>query len=274
MWLNANGWVYLWLATDGSTLSRYGWAFDGEDAPEYEQVGGVIQAIGELYVMDGWWGGTPFMGMATGVKLWSRLLDPLEVEAERYSRAAVDRTNLAGEWLLDTVETGQYQLDTSGNGAHLYNRGTTGFYVDDSPAAFDGPATPSQLGYLPDVEALAIRHLDDAGILAGSFHGAFPDGPTYPVGTVVRIGGRPPLPRWLDTATLQVDVWADTKAEAFDGAATALASLVAMEGVIDTGVVQGVVTGVEVYQGLRWFPDPITEKPRYSCTVAVTAHPN
>jgi len=126
---------------------------------------------------------------------------------------------------------------------------------------------------LPDIEALAIWHLDDAAIVAGGVHGEFPTSPTYPLATVVRIGGPPEEPRWLDKATLQLDVWGDTKAEARDKAATALASLLDMTGLVNTGTVTGVVTGVRVPQGLRWFPDPITEKPRYSCTVEVTAHP-
>lgn len=126
---------------------------------------------------------------------------------------------------------------------------------------------------LPDIEALAIDWLADAAIFTGGVHGAFPTSPTYPLATVVRIGGPPPEPRWLDSATLQLDVWAATKAAARDTAATALARLLDMAGTIDTGTVSGVVTGVNVYQGLRWFPDEITEQPRYSCTVAVTAHP-
>lgn len=126
---------------------------------------------------------------------------------------------------------------------------------------------------LPDIEALAIWHLDAAAILTGGVHGDFPTSPTYPLATVVRIGGPPTEPRWLDRATLQLDVWGATKAEARDTAATAIASLLDMTGLVSTGTVSGVVTAVGVMQGLRWFPDDITEQPRYSCTVTVTAHP-
>jgi len=126
---------------------------------------------------------------------------------------------------------------------------------------------------LPDIEALAIWWLTDAAVVTGGVHGEFPTSPTFPLATLVRIGGPPVLPRWLDRATLQLDVWGDTKAEARDTAATALASLLDMTGLVNTGTVHGVVTDVDVAQGLRWFPDPTNEQPRYSCTVMVAAHP-
>lgn len=125
---------------------------------------------------------------------------------------------------------------------------------------------------LPDTEALVIWFLSDALIAGGRVYGSFPEAPTYPLAVVQRVGGNPE-PRWLDKADLQVDVWAATRAEARDSAANAFASLMTMEGAIDTGTVQGVVTGVLPGSGLRWLPDEDTEQPRYTFSVLVTAHP-
>ncbi len=126
---------------------------------------------------------------------------------------------------------------------------------------------------LPDIKALAIWHLDDAGIAGGRVHGKFPTNPTYPLLRVRRIGGVPPDSRWLDGATLQLDSWAVTEGASQDLAAAAVASLQDAVGAIDTGQVTGVITGVEVTQGVREFPDEVRDKERHTATVIVYAHP-
>ena len=127
---------------------------------------------------------------------------------------------------------------------------------------------------LPDVKALAIHHLGViAGLAGGRVFGKFPTNPTYPLMRVRRIGGVPPDPRWLDAATLQIDVWADTEDASHDVAAAAVASIQDAVGVIDTGTVSGTITGVEVTQGVHEFPDEVRVKERHTATVLVYAHP-
>lgn len=126
---------------------------------------------------------------------------------------------------------------------------------------------------LPDIEALAIWKLADSFVTGGRVYDAFPPSPTYPLTVVQRIGGPAVVPRWLDQATLQIDVWGQTKEQARDEAATALSTLIDTEGTIATGQVSGVITGVQPGAGLRWFPDDETETPRYTFTVQVAAHP-
>ena len=126
---------------------------------------------------------------------------------------------------------------------------------------------------LPDVEALVIWKLNQDLVAVGGVHGAFPTDPTYPLVVVVRIGGIPKIGRWLDDATLQVDIWADTKAEASDLAAIVFANLMETEGTLDTGEVSGTITGISPAGALRWSTDERNEIPRRTFTVGVTAHP-
>jgi hypothetical protein len=129
---------------------------------------------------------------------------------------------------------------------------------------------------LPNVEALIIFWLAGGAFAAGGIHAEFPLEPTYPLLVVARIGGVPVDPRWVDAATLQIDAYGDTKQEAHDTAATAIARLLDLNdtaGIIDTGDVSGIVTGVHVNSALPWLPDETREQPRYLATVTVTAHP-
>ena len=93
---------------------------------------------------------------------------------------------------------------------------------------------------------------------------------------MARIGGKPAEPRWLDRASIQLDAYGETKQQARDLAATANASLMDLndtDGVIDTGDVSGVVTGVLIESALPWQPDDTTDTARYLSTVTVYAHP-
>jgi hypothetical protein len=129
---------------------------------------------------------------------------------------------------------------------------------------------------LPDVEALIIWWLDQAAIALGGVHDEYPANPSYPFLVVARIGGKPKEPRWLDRASIQLDAYGETKEQARDLAATANASLLDLDetnGVIDTGDVSGVVTGVLIESALPWQPDDTTDTARYLSTVTVYAHP-
>lgn len=128
---------------------------------------------------------------------------------------------------------------------------------------------------LPDVEGIAIAYLTAQAELDvyvdGRVYAHVPENPTYPFVTVVRIGGRPrPQPHWIDQAHLQVIAWSeDSRSEAFDACATALAALHELPGITALGI----VTGVEDVLGPRPLPDPETSNPRFIAEVLVTAHP-
>lgn len=74
----------------------------------------------------------------------------------------------------------------------------------------------------------------------------------------------------LDLARLQVDSYAEDKAEAFDAAALSHRRLLALAG--QTVAPYGFVSAVETTLGLGWQPDPDTRLPRYLYTVEITAH--
>lgn len=125
---------------------------------------------------------------------------------------------------------------------------------------------------LPDTEALVCGYLA-AQLPAASVHSQFPTSPTYPVITVHRAGGTPVHSRWLDRAVLQVDVWADSKEEARDVAATAYARLKDMTGPQSYGGQSGVVSATGDVTGLAWLRDEFSDKPRYTFQVSVYVHP-
>jgi hypothetical protein len=106
-----------------------------------------------------------------------------------------------------------------------------------------------------------------------------PEDPTFPLLRIQRIGGRQAVavPMWLDGARIQVDVWADTKKQARDAAATAEAVLMdAPNHAYDLGV----ITAVEELIGLRFAEDPDSNdpssghpRPRYQCDLRVYTRP-
>lgn len=127
------------------------------------------------------------------------------------------------------------------------------------------------LRLLPDAEALVTTYLrEHLEVDAESVSTELPPTPVYPLLLVGLIGGAPKLPYHLDAPLLQVDAWADTKGEARTLAATAHAALHEMP--LDNDL-DAVVTNVETRMGLRWSPDPVSEKPRYVFRVQVDSHP-
>lgn len=137
---------------------------------------------------------------------------------------------------------------------------------------------------MPDVEAVVIQYLASVLVapspVAGRVYDTIPPSPTYPLVTVGRIGGRPPVPRWLDRALLDVDGWGDTKGTARAACAEAWAALMDLDdgvgtegGLLTFGSISCVVTAVGAVAGLQWLPDDETDRPRYTSTVAVSYHP-
>ena len=134
----------------------------------------------------------------------------------------------------------------------------------------------------PDAEYLAVRILkDDAtGVFSpftpriGTKLPADPDW-VHGVVQVQRVGGVPTQRRWLDHPNIQVDVWAETKADAHDIAQRARVCLFRAEGkIIYKDVTRlAVITGVDDALGMHWEFDPLSLKPRYTFAVYFTDHP-
>lgn len=125
---------------------------------------------------------------------------------------------------------------------------------------------------LPDTETLCIEHLKADNALhdlipARSIAGELPQKATWPFLTVQLTGGNVPVERRLVGATVQVDAWGGTRAEARKLCATAHASLIEMGGIQPSGAV---VTGVQTLIAPRKFPEP--NRPRYQFEVRLWAH--
>jgi hypothetical protein len=126
----------------------------------------------------------------------------------------------------------------------------------------------------PDAEAVTIDYLLTVTALTdlvsdriGSDKGV-DDG--VPVVRVTRPSGSTPVPKKLDKPTIQVDVWADTDANAFAVAAIAHAALSDMPELLEDA--RAVVTDVRTQVGIRQFPDTQTDRPRYEFEVGVYIH--
>src|SRR5262245_13011214 len=98
----------------------------------------------------------------------------------------------------------------------------------------------------PDVEALVAYELRTQ--LPANVYSSIPRNPTYPLITIKRIGGIPTDRIRLDSVSLQLDVWGNSKSEARDLADSARVKLHAMEGKVMTTAagypVNGTITGV------------------------------
>lgn len=123
----------------------------------------------------------------------------------------------------------------------------------------------------PDAEALA-SHAIRSTVTGSRVYSSLPKNPTYPLVTVHRIGGVPAERHRLDAARIQVDVWGNSKSEAFDLAQQARVALHAMEATTYTTPVAGYVTGVADDLGLIWLPDPVTARDRYVFGVVIYLH--
>ena len=120
----------------------------------------------------------------------------------------------------------------------------------------------------PDAEALVSQGLRDAAIvgLDERVYSSIPKSPTFPLVTVQRIGGLPLERHAYDRARIQVDVWGQTKTEAYYIAQAARVAIHRMENTAPTGAV---ISGVLDDLGLTWQPDPRTARDRYLFGVAV-----
>jgi uncharacterized protein DUF3168 len=126
----------------------------------------------------------------------------------------------------------------------------------------------------PDFEAVAAARLRGANItnLGARVYSSVPADPTFPLAVVQRVGGIPPVRRYLDGANIQVDVWGGTKAQARDIADAARRALLQLEGSMVTDPVTAWVSGVDDSLGLTWAPDPETARDRYLFGVLIYGH--
>jgi len=140
---------------------------------------------------------------------------------------------------------------------------------------------PTVITPLVDVERLLIRflrdHQDVETLCDQRVYTKIPAKVTesnYPLITLHRFGGIPPIPYHLDAARIHLDAWGKKgnpgKVTAHDLAAQAHAALHEAPTVAHD---LGVVTGVTDVVGLSWLPDPDTGRDRYFFECNVFVHP-
>lgn len=128
---------------------------------------------------------------------------------------------------------------------------------------------------MPDGELAVIQALRaDAAVTTlvdTRIYTEVPANPAWPLVVVRRIGGAPsprhPLHR--DTATVQVDAYADTKQAARQLVATCQTAMHAAAG----STVDEAHIGHVASLSLRWLPDDPTDRPRYVLDMRVDTHP-
>lgn len=134
------------------------------------------------------------------------------------------------------------------------------------------------LTFMPDAERLVIDALiadpDLAGLVEGRVYGVIPNTKVFPLIRVVRWGGEmidDGDPYWGDAPGLQIDTWADRKAEAVSVAETVRAVCgQRLAGRHPLGLVAGVGIGTCVYD-----PDPefTPAKPRVRLAIDLVTRP-
>jgi len=129
---------------------------------------------------------------------------------------------------------------------------------------------------LPDVEAMLVEHLNSApGVTelagAGKVSTEMPADPQLPRIRVTLTGGSPQIPGWLHAPRVNLEAFAETKAEAFDLIAAAVEAAEALTDTIAGGMV---INLCEQETGLSWSPDPFTDTPRYLVGLVLFVHPD
>lgn len=123
----------------------------------------------------------------------------------------------------------------------------------------------------PDAEAVAAAWLRASALaeVGSRWYSSIPASPTWPLGVVKRIGGTPAVRRYLDAASLQVEVYGENQAQARRIAAAARVALHRLEGQTVSSPVAAFVSGVEDSLGLLRQTDPDTARDRYLFGVIV-----
>jgi hypothetical protein len=130
---------------------------------------------------------------------------------------------------------------------------------------------------LPDAEELVINALlgmSELSALDGRIYSVTPKARTFPLARIARFGGDPlhgGEPYWIDTAILQIDVWANGGfVEAYAIAEQMRSCLTTLPGQWPEGVVTSVKVSALVAVSDPQFDPP---KPRYRFTTTLITHP-
>lgn len=83
---------------------------------------------------------------------------------------------------------------------------------------------------------------------------------------VIRRVGGPRLNLVADNPTVAIEAWHDTDAEAHDLCQLARSLVYAMRGEVHSGTA---IYRVSEFGGPTDFPDPLSDQPRYSCTLSI-----
>lgn len=134
----------------------------------------------------------------------------------------------------------------------------------------ESPTPAGAFTTFPDIEAVCAGWLRDQALtgVGARVYTEVPPDPTFPLVTVRRVGGVPAIRQYLDTASIQVDVWGSSKAEAQDVARDARLELHRLEG---AHVLEPLafVHAVDDSLGLTWLPDDLSGRARYTFGVLV-----
>jgi hypothetical protein len=134
------------------------------------------------------------------------------------------------------------------------------------------------LSLMPDVERLVIDALiadpDLTALVAGRVYGAVPNNKVFPLIRVVRFGGQMidgGRPFWADAPALQIDMWANRKAEAVGlGETVRAVAGQRLRGTHPTGIVAEVGIGTAVYEPDESFSPA---KPRVRLSLDLVTRP-
>ena len=104
---------------------------------------------------------------------------------------------------------------------------------------------------------------------AARVYSSIPAKPSYPLVTVSRTGGTPAVKQYLDAPRIDINVWGNSKSEAYDLAAACRKALMDLEGQRVTDPVSAFVAGVDDVIGVTFLPDETTARDRYVFSVTV-----
>jgi len=121
----------------------------------------------------------------------------------------------------------------------------------------------------PDAEAVVAAWLRAHVPGPPRVYSSVPAKPTYPLVTVARTGGTPAVRQYLDAPRIDVNVWGNSKSEAYDLSAACRKALMEMEGQRVTDPVAAFVAGVDDVIGATFLPDETTARDRYVFSVTV-----
>lgn len=116
---------------------------------------------------------------------------------------------------------------------------------------------------LPDAELAAVTYLRTVTAVTDQvstrIYTELPANATYPLAVVKRLGGSPVAEGTLDPASIQTEVYADSKQAARDAAAAIQAAFQDARGWTGTGMY---VTTTAPQTGLLWLPDESFHPPQ------------